>query len=421
MQIQKNRSGITSPIYICAIFLLSAISLNGDLRGSRILWWTTVAIFMFLSLVTQTTHIKFNLTYTAWILGFAFISFASIGWALSASLVLTEMKTMVVHIVVFSLLSAAIKTQNDITTLLKIILAACLFNASYILAKNPDLITSASEGIGERLGSNENWNANLIGMMCALGTVIILHFILHQKKKSKIQIVILLILFIFLTFVAFITGSRKAFLAVLLGVFLYLLLKFKKHRIRILLFFAIFAFIAFFLIYNVPFLYNIIGWRMEAFLASFSGKGEVDHSTILRDQLGEVATNAWKEKPLLGWGTDCVRLISQEQIGHRLYSHNNYKELLANLGVVGFTSFYWGYVYCVFHLWKLRQNDFAKLFLTLILVILVLGVGCVHYNDFLFGLVTMLAFSCIKITRVSDDCTQHNSKSTHARSGLCQN
>lgn len=401
MQTLKNENGITSPFYILSIFLLLTVALNGDLGGSRIVWWSTVAVFVVLAFITQAKSLRINTTYTIWLLLFSFVSFLSLAWALSTTLVMTVLKSTVVYILLFSLLAASIKSRRDIDVLLSLILAASVVNALYLLIKNPDLITSASDEIGGRLGTDENWNANLVGMMCAFGTVIVLYFMLKQKKKKPLPSILFLVLFVFLAFASFVTGSRKAFLAVIVGLFIYLLLRFKHRRFRILIFLAGITVITFLLIYNVPVLYNIIGWRVEGLIASLTGKGEVDHSTIVRQQLTDIAVEAWKDRPLLGWGTDCVRIFSEAELGKSLYAHNNYLELLADLGILGFTCFYWGYAYCIFKTWQHRADDTAKLMLALIVLMLVLAIGCVHYNDFLFGVQTMLFFSYIKIAKES--------------------
>ncbi len=55
-----------------------------------------------------------------------------------------------------------------------------------------------------------------------------------------------------------------------------------------------------------------------------------------RREMIEDAVDLWKRSPWIGWGAGQFAVIS----GQGVFSHNNYTELLANYGIVGFALFY---------------------------------------------------------------------------------
>ena len=175
---------------------------------------------------------------------------------------------MVVQYVIFFLLAASLKSRRDIEILLTILLFACVTNAVYLVAFNFDMLINITDEIADRLGAGTKWNANAIGMMTALAAVVLLYF--FKKHKNIIRRTIYVVGIIFLTYVTFLTGSRKAFLIIIIGVFLYLPLAVnKRNRIKTIIISLVLVGLAFLLVYKIPYFYNILGWRLDAIVSSF--------------------------------------------------------------------------------------------------------------------------------------------------------
>ena len=137
---------------------------------------------------------------------------------------------------------------------------------------------------------------------------------------------------------------------------------------------------------------------MEGFFALLTGVGEVDSSAQLRDEYIIDAIRAWREKPLLGHGLNCYRTVNKVKLG--MYAHNNYVELLADLGIVGTAIYYSAYAYCLTRLLKVKQkSSMIWLFLVFGCIFLVMDYGHVSYNSFLNEILLMLMYSIISIRK----------------------
>ena len=396
---QDRACGLNNILYIFAIYLLVTVALNSDLNSNRIVWWASVGVFVVSSvmmLVRNGFSIKHQKIYLAWLAGFFVVCAASVLWAEVVSYVTVALKTLVVHYGILFLLAASLKSRRDIEILLAILLIACVTNAIYLVVFNFDMLIHVTDEIADRLGEGGNWNANVIGMMTSLAVVFLLYF--YKKNKTTLKRIFILFNIAFLTYVTFVTGSRKAFLILIAGALLYLPLAVnKRNRIKTVIISLAFVALAFFLVYKVPYFYNIIGWRLDAVISSITGNGELDSSAVARSKLIAAAIETWKDNPLLGCGLDCFRIFGKIATGRDYYAHNNYVELLADLGIVGFVAYYWGFVYCLARLWKKRHNEMSKLLLVVLIIIMIMGYACVHYSEFLFEIILLAVFSYVSI------------------------
>lgn len=85
------------------------------------------------------------------------------------------------------------------------------------------------------------------------------------------------------------------------------------------------------------------------FVRFFEGR---DTSAATRlDMIGE-GWRLWLEAPILGHGIDQFRVLSQ----FATYSHNNYIEMLATLGIVGFILYYSVYLLLFLRGWRTRRT-----------------------------------------------------------------
>lgn len=382
-------------IYAIAILWLFVLAQNPDLSSSRLLWWGGVALFVASYMLYYSFQIWFD-NYALWLLVFTVFAATSAVWAITPSLVFVTMKSLVIHMMIFLLLRSSIRTQKDIEFLLKLLLVACVASSIYLLFTNASILQQTTE-IGDRLGSQDGWNANSIGMMTAVGALLSVYFFRNASGVSSKILLVLIV--VFLGIVSLITGSRKAVVMLMGGFAAYIFLSSKGKRIRSLFFIIFLLLVLWYLIMEIPYFYSIVGWRMEAFLSQFTGEGELDGSSKYRQILIDAAIDAWKQKPFFGHGLDCFRHFGKLATGKDFYAHNNYVELLADLGVFGFVAYYGGYVYALIKSWKNRKNQLSILMFVLICVMLVVEYACVTYMGFLFGTLMMLAFANSKVQK----------------------
>lgn len=380
-------------LYAFVILWFFVLAQNSDLSSSRLLWWGSVALFVAVYMLSYGFQVYFD-NYALWLFVFTAFAASSALWAITPSLVFDMLKTLAIHMMIFLLLYSSIRTQKDIDFLLKLLLMACVVNAIYLLFTNAEILDQSQE-IADRLGSQEGWNANSIGMMTSVGALLSVYF---SQKASKLSPKLLLgLIVVFLGAVSLITGSRKAVVMLMGGISAYVFLSAKGKRVRSLFFIVFFVLLIWYLIMENPYFYSVVGWRVEAFLSQFTGEGELDGSTLARQTLVEAAVDAWKQSPFLGHGLDCFRYFGELATGHDYYAHNNYVELLADLGVFGFLAYYGGYAYALIRSWKSRKNKLSMLLFVLVSIMVVIEYACVTYMDFLFGTIIMLAFANSKV------------------------
>ena len=266
--------------------------------------------------------------------------------------------------------------------MINIMLMAIIIFALRLVIITP-VSTWGTLNVGNAIGQQRNF----IGQVGALAAV--MGFVLLLNDRKKIYLVPVVLGY----FIAIISGSRKAFVMFPMGVVLYLLTqKSAKKKIRYLLLLTLAGLVFLFVYSSSSFMQEIFGIRM---LALFD-ESIVDKSISDREYLSAIALQLFKQKPVLGWGCDNVRsyLIS---IGFRLevYAHNNYLELLADYGIIGFVLYYSFYVKAIFQAIKNGLDDkYDKLIFVVLLVCMVMEYGSVNYqrNTYLY-IMTILVSS----------------------------
>ncbi|QAY67785.1 O-antigen ligase family protein [Paenibacillus protaetiae] len=109
----------------------------------------------------------------------------------------------------------------------------------------------------------------------------------------------------------------------------------------------------------------------------------------------KAAIDSFKHRPLFGYGIGNFSVISEFD----MYAHNNYVELLADLGSVGFLIYYAMYFYLFFKLSKgvfLKENDLVFPFIIVVLI-MISETGLVSYNVGYIQILLVLSYSWLKI------------------------
>jgi O-antigen ligase len=136
-----------------------------------------------------------------------------------------------------------------------------------------------------------------------------------------------------------------------------------------------------------------------------------DNSAAVRGRLLEGAVGVWQDSPLWGVGIDQYRFMSE----HGLYSHNNYSELLANFGLIGFMLYYSIHLTLAIRaIHALRRGSRSSwLVLLFILLLLLMDVARVSYNDRLTWLL-LAVFSFVTERAISATTAGRSSEGTSA-------
>lgn len=386
MEIQKNNKyTLLDTIYILSFFIyLVAIYTNSQ---SVIIY----EIFFYFNTIIYLIKNYYKITispYFYYQLIFIVVSIITMVVTVDYSDSFIELQKLLRIFLIGNSLITFIDSREKLITFYKLLVISGISLLVLLLAKIPP-----AEWFTRRLGGSEfGYNANEVGISLAIS--VILSTYLYNIKKEKIYPIIAVILSI----AVLLTGSRKSLLLIFAGIAGVMYLNssevLKKARM-VMIIFGILA-IGYYSIMNIPFLYEITGIRVQALIESIFAGGEGDGSTIVRQLMIRKGIELFKKKPLLGNGLGSFANLA----GFGTYAHNNYIELLANTGVLGFFSYYLSYIYILCKLIKYRKKSEIIPFLTLIGMLILLEMGAVTYNEIIFQIIIIMAFASVKVAKL---------------------
>ena len=372
MKIKALREKIN--IALMALLMFSATSLYTEATAMTYIvitafcmMFATVKILKHIRLLATIINTKFFLWVTA------FLAFIILDAYLR-----TQYGEMNFDFIVFSWLSICIflvliHDSYSPYALIANFCEACLMAAiavvAYIVIMERELIMLGAVRIGDSLSGN----VNTVGMHLGLYSLAILFLYMRTKNKLLLPIYVVVVIFML------ITGSKKVFIPIGLGLALYELyggIKFRKILMLVLILFVII-----FVILSNAYLYNIIGSRTIDFLGNigiYTGEYNYSHSTDMREALIMTALECFSSRPLFGWGFNATARFSP----YNVYAHNNFVEILANYGIVGFL-FYYGMIFSLlFRSIHLPRRNYSRYFVViLILNSLINDVAAVSYTS----------------------------------------
>lgn len=263
--------------------------------------------------------------------------------------------------------------------------------------------TNASSSQG-RLGPSIAMHPNELAELLLYGSTIYFFLFLVSKRKRYLAV------FSFLVTLLFFTKSRTSLVLMLFSLILLFVLNLRKGGKIVLVIPAIILAIVgvIWLIQNNIYLYNLVGFR---FAGLFNPTGVIDASTRVRNEMVSNAIQLFKEHPFLGVGINNFRYyaVSRFNLFAEVYAHNNYVELLATTGILGFAAYYFPLLYTFVASLKEVLKNIGKvkpmyfLVLTLVTVRLLGDISRVSYSLEVAQMVNMLCFSWVYYNRGGTD------------------
>ncbi len=222
-------------------------------------------------------------------------------------------------------------------------LSALLVASVDMLAKMDSMVvTDDNMRISSFLG-----NANVFAIALFIGVMLIVDALFNDRLRSRsagIRLVANLLLsvlgMLFIYEVIFLTGSRKAMIAL----FIFSLLFFFRYLLKAKFLMKIVILAAGAGVFSVLLMVtkeSVFFQRFNKVFDMLLGKSVREGSINERSSMIFDGLSLWRQHPLLGWGTDQFRYVS----GYQTYSHNNYVELLSNNGLVGLILYYLMFVF----------------------------------------------------------------------------
>lgn len=254
---------------------------------------------------------------------------------------------------------------------------------------------STSNRFGEDLFGNSNILATLL-MNSALYAI----WLLVYSENKIIHKIALTLCLVVSYYGMFLSGGRK--FIIIPAIFLYILLLFKKdshgrkHLVKYTGVVIALVIAVYYLIMNVPAFYAVIGERMES-LFSFihTGHDISGKSAEIRATMIEIGFNRWLDSLIWGYGFDSFKHYNRLMTGNFYYSHNNYIELLYDLGIIGFAIYYWFYWNLFYVAWKGKNSyipEIRAFVIGTVFSMLVFEYGAVNYT--VTATQIMLFFAC---------------------------
>lgn len=235
----------------------------------------------------------------------------------------------------------------------------------------------ALKGSG-RIGSDFE-NVNTIGGTAAYVILACWYKILFEKKKLYYGIMVLPALIILGA------GSKTAIIIALVGVLFMswynLTQKNISKQIQYFLVLPVVAIVLFFVIPsfgNISFLNSTLD-RFNTMIAVFTGQSGLVGSTYYRIKMVQVGWEMFLNSPLWGNGINGTRLwLAANGVPYTVL-HNNYIELLADLGLIGFIAYYSIYLWIIKKLSQLNDTKVKAFAYSMVIMMLVLDVGGIVY------------------------------------------
>lgn len=380
------------------LIFISLYSCNNDSKIILYGGYSTVVVFTFIAIIFSgekgTMRIYDICKSLFWFCAYCVASYA---WAWSGSRVFEQSIVLVCGtILVIIMTNYFVEFSSEDTIFMTIAISGVILSG-YVIYTYGGLsefyhIATMSDDI--RMGGEIN-NPNLIGMQCAYSCIVLMYMALFNSKK------LCYVLFLIPAAVAVSSGSRKAVLILILGVFMILYIKNKSDKtIAKYLKYIIFISIGvLFLNYVLKMdIFSTFISRMESFLYFFSDNSQnVDSSSRIRGEMISVALTQFINDPVLGIGHANSSILNAIKLCIPAYSHCDYTEVLVNGGTIGFILYYYFVIYKIFaaHLKILKNSNDSRTELSFVILIIFIfaNFACVTYYDSMFTYVLLILWT----------------------------
>lgn len=352
----------------------------------------TLAVYGVIYILLNIKDYKIN-SYIKWYFLLLIIFIISYFYAIDSSAALSSIELMVKILLLAIAFASYIESYEDFFVLLK----AFAFSGAILICVL-FFTNNLEEG---RLGRELFGNPNSFALYMMLSAICSLFLFIYYKNTKRI----FYILCSFLILIALIlSGGRKFFIIPFIFLYFYFFAKYIQTNIskviKYTFIFAIALILTLILIFKVQFLYNNIGYRFEGLLNMFFNVNEADTSSLIRLDMINKGIEYFKQKPFFGYGLDNYKILYGADNGTVVYSHNNYIEMLVNLGIVGFVIYYGFIIILLKKLFALKNDKYnlRNFFIAIILSFLVFDIGAVTYSIYFYNVFLALVSTYVLLS-----------------------
>ena len=374
---------------IIAIYIFAAVV---TVEGSIVMKLMRVVLFSTaLVLTIRNKKIIFD-GYVKWLIIFVLLSLCSVNWAMNKSIAFDMSKTLFLNLLCMYSISYLISLKAERLLL--------ILNCFVVFPLILEIQVIIKGGVFAFLHSRDagGINGNTVGICAAFGACFALWFYFEKRRKMHLFLCLINIV------ITVLSSSRKSIVCFVIPLLFMAFYQKNKDVLKKLLKFAtvlILVVIGIVLLFKVPILYNTVGNRIEPLLLSILGtESTMDASATTRLNLINWGIEWFKQKMLLGYGIDNYRIVLHyfhSDYPLAFYAHNNYVELLVDLGIVGIITYYFIYVKCLYFSIKKRTilSRIQMLFVGVVISLLISEYGLVSYYDKYTQIILLLSWIVI--------------------------
>lgn len=368
--------------------------------GRYVIFVVAVAIFLINALNNQ---MKVNMRFEAYhyfILAFIIDCFMSVLWAWNSALAFSKSVTLLLILACMSMIYPYFRKRETVDDLLKIFLLSGYFLCVYTVFYygRSDVMSYLTNNV--RIG-NDFTNSNALGLVAAVSIIIQVYYIINKKANAWAILMVPTIV------VLAISQSRKAIIMVVAGVaFLISTNSSNKNigkKVLSIIGGIVALLILLYLLSNIP-IFSGVMKRFTTLFESMNGQRAEDIRSIFR----RIGMEQFWKTPVLGIGIgNSLELLGSSGY-NRTYLHSNMVELLACMGIVGFSLYYSIYFYLGYKLFKYRKydNGITNLCFVLLVMMFIMDYGQVTYYDkvqYLYFMCFFLNIKCVEQKIMEED------------------
>ena len=308
-------------------------------------------------------------------LAFLLFCYASILWAWSREITIVKCTTLTILCALYCLMYHYLVAERKLDFFIR---AMCINGFVYALGI---IIFYGGVGnflhelsYGTRMGA-EIANVNTIGMTTALGALFCLWEFLYKKRRWGA------VFFALCVFIALSSGSRKALIALVMGMGMLFVLRQEHGRRGMAVLQMLGAMYVFFLVLQLP-MFDTINTRFEQMIDTFLGSGPKEASADERMRMMQIGWRQFLDTPFWGTGIGGSAVLTMKTLAWSTYLHNNYAELLSSIGIIGtgiFYSFFFVPLYKCYKMHLMRTAE-GKLMVIILAIYLFLQMAVVIYD-----------------------------------------
>ena len=308
-------------------------------------------------------------------------------------------------------------TEKAISLVQSFAYASVIMGIAALITTSPSQYFQAGdEGFGQVIGQQRNG----IGAVAAGMSVICVYLKRYTDFKYGDYMAG------FFVILTLLTGSRGSLIQLLILFVLIVIVDKDIYKMMTKAIVFIFAgAIIILLLRNIPILYENLWLRFEGLFTTISGESIDDASTQGREFFKEIAFEMFKDRPILGWGVDGFKCYIRDNPiynGYYLevtYSHCNFSELMANLGILGLIVWYVPTFFILIKGFKNRDcHPLIKIFFFWLLSMIILDYARIPWETHPGSYQYFMVFLIIQYFSFEIKKLKDNKSSLETRKGL---